>query len=379
MARRPIFENLVTDGVRGLQPYVPGKPMDELEREYGIRHSIKLASNENPIGPPACVVDAMRSAAADAALYPDGGGYRLKQVLADKYAVAPSQITLGNGSNELLVLLAETFMSPGVQAIYDQHSFVVYRLAVQAVGATARVAASYPHNAVQPFGHDLAAFSALMTANTRLVFIANPNNPTGTWTASSDLREFIESVPADVIVVVDEAYGDYVTDPDYPNAIGWLNEFPNLVVTRTFSKIYGLAGLRIGYAISHSEVAELLNRVRQPFNVNHLAQVAAIAALQDESHVVSSREMNQAGLRQLTEGLNALGFPALPSIGNFVLADMRRPAQPYYEALLRAGIIVRPVANYGLPEHLRITVGLPEHNDRLLSALSAIKQQTEAN
>lgn len=379
MARHPNFENLVTDGVRGLQPYVPGKPMEELEREYGIRHSIKLASNENPIGPPACAVDAMRLAAADSALYPDGGGYRLKQALADKYAVAPSQITLGNGSNELLVLLAETFMSPDVQAIYDQHSFVVYRLAVQAVGATARVAASYPHNAAQPFGHDLAAFSALMTADTRLVFIANPNNPTGTWTASSDLRGFIESVPADVIVVVDEAYGDYVTEPDYPNAIEWLNEFPNLVVTRTFSKIYGLAGLRIGYAISHNEVAELLNRVRQPFNVNHLAQVAAIAALQDESHVVSSREMNQAGLRQLTEGLNALGFPVLPSIGNFVLADMRKPAQPYYEALLRAGIIVRPVANYGLPEHLRITVGLPEHNDRLLSALSAIRKQTEAD
>jgi histidinol-phosphate aminotransferase len=366
------FEDLVAPGVRGLQPYIPGKPNAELEREYGISNSIKLASNENPLGPPASALTAIGSELEDLALYPDGSGFYLKSALAEKHAVDPASITLGNGSNEILVLLAETFLTPGLEAIYDQYSFAIYRLAVAATGAVSRIAPSRDRDQAQPFGHDLDAFRALMTERTRLVFIANPNNPTGTWLTQSELLAFMRDVPPDCIVVVDEAYGEYVTRDDYPRTVAWLEEFDNLVITRTFSKIYALAGLRVGYAMSSAGIAALLNRVRAPFNVNSLGLSAAKAALADDAFVARSRDLNQQGLEMLSHGFAHLGLPVVPSIGNFVLVDLGRPSGPIYESLLREGIITRPVANYGLPDHLRITVGLPEQNRRVLAALGRI-------
>ncbi len=366
------FLRLAAAGIRGLHPYVPGKPIDELEREYGIRDSIKLASNENPLGPPQSAIHAMTAEQSGLSLYPDGGGFHLKQALANKLEIEADCITLGNGSNDVLVLLAETFLTADSEAVVSQYAFVVYQLAVQAVGASCQVASVYPDGHAKAYGHDLDAMRALVTAKTRIIFIANPNNPTGTWLGSSELEQFIDSVSDDVIIVIDEAYNEYVEAPDYPNTIEWIRRFPNLVVTRTFSKIYGLAGLRIGYSVSHPDLAALLNRIRQPFNVNSLAQVAAIAALDDTSHVARSRKVNTDGLRALAQGLGDLGFTVVPSVGNFLLVDMGKDAAPYYEALLRAGVIVRPVANYGLPHHLRITVGTKDQNERLLAALTSI-------
>ncbi|NND37618.1 MAG: histidinol-phosphate transaminase [Gammaproteobacteria bacterium] len=372
MARQRAFDDLAVRGVRGLHPYIPGKPNDELERESGIADSIKLASNENPLGPPAAALEAIRGELEGVALYPDGSGFHLKRSLASKLGVEPDSITLGNGSNEILVLLAETFLDRDVEAIYDQYSFAIYRLAVQATGAIARVAASHAPDRFQSRGHDLSAFRALLTESSRVVFIANPNNPTGTWVAHDELHAFMRDVPRETLVVVDEAYGEYVTRDDYPDTIPWLAEFPNLVILRTFSKIYGLAGLRVGYSISSPQVAELLNRVRPPFNVNSLALAAARAALEEAAFVGEARRINAAGLEYLTSSLTALGYRVTPSIGNFVLVDIGRPAGEAYDALLRAGIIVRPVANYGLPDHLRITVGLSEQNRRLIEAMQDI-------
>ncbi len=363
---------LAAGAVLGLQPYVPGKPVSELEREYGIRDSIKLASNENPLGPPPASIRAISAALGDLALYPDGAAFALKDALARRLDVDPARITVGNGSNELLSLVAETFLTPSTEAVYSQYAFLVYALSVQATGATARIAPANPADHAQPLGHDLAAMRRQVGPATRLVFIANPNNPTGSWLGAAELRAFIGSLPSHVLVLLDEAYGEYVEGMDWPDTLRWLNEFPNLIVTRTFSKMYALAGLRVGYAVSHPRVAELLNRVRQPFNVNSLAQIAARAALDDAEHVSRSRALNTRGLVQLRDGLTALGWRVSPSAGNFVLTDTGGAALPWYEKLLRAGVIVRPVANYGLPDHLRITVGLPEQNERLLSALRSL-------
>ena len=376
MGQKTIIENLIANGVRGLQPYVPGKPIEELEGELGLSDVIKLASNENPLGPPASALAAIRASLDDLSLYPDGSGYILKQALAAHFSTDPQRITLGNGSNDLLVLLAEAFLTAGTAAVYDQYSFVVYRLAVQATGAEAKVSPANPvSDILQPLGHDLDAMRALIDDHTRLVFLANPNNPTGTWCNAEELHAFISSVPAQTIVVVDEAYGEYVLHDNYPCTIDWIDEFPNLVVIRTFSKIYGLAGLRIGYSISQPDLAEVLNRVRQPFNVNNLAQSAALAVLQDFDYVERARIMNSQGLIALTDGLVSLGLKVIPSIGNFVLVDMGRPAESIYTALLRTGIIVRPVGNYGLPNYLRISLGLPEQNQRLLSELKTILEK----
>jgi histidinol-phosphate aminotransferase len=361
-------------GVRGLAPYVPGKPLAELERQYGLTGTLKLASNENPLGPSPASIAAARAATADLALYPDGAAFDLKAAIARYHGVDSGMVTVGNGSNELLVLLAEAFLEPGTAAVYAQFAFAVYALAVQATGADAIVVPSRPAGGEQPLGHDAAALAAAVTPATRLMFVANPNNPTGTYLSRDELRALLEAIPRDVIVVVDEAYAEYVTAPDYPDTLPWLAAFPNLVITRTFSKIHGLAALRAGYAISHPDVADLLNRVRQPFNVNSVAQAAAIAALGDAEHVARSRQLTAQGLRELTEGLTSLGWGVSPSVGNFVLADTGGPAQPPYEALLRRGIIVRPVGNYGLPNHLRITVGLPEQNARLLAAVRALQE-----
>ncbi|MCH8930490.1 MAG: histidinol-phosphate transaminase [Proteobacteria bacterium] len=370
MPRSPL--DLAAPGVREINPYQPGKPIDELEREYGISNSIKLASNENPLGPGANVLAAIAKAAPQTALYPDGNGFHLKEALAAHHDVGAERITLGNGSNDVLVLLAEAFLTPNHEAIYSEFAFAVYPLAVQAVGATAKVSAAQPGDSFSPLGHDLGAMETLIGDKTRLIFIANPNNPTGTWIKSRELRDFLGQAPDHVLVVVDEAYFDYLEEQDYPDTSRWLDDFPNLVVTRTFSKAYGLAGLRIGYSLSHPDVANVLNRIRQPFNVNALALEAARAAMKDQAHLQRSVALNNEQRDLVAAGLKELGLRFVPSVANFILVDVDRPAMPVYEDLLRQGVIVRPVGNYGLPEHLRISIGTAEQNQRLLQALRQV-------
>ncbi len=357
---------LAVSGVRDLQPYQPGKSIEELEREYGIRDAVKLASNENPLGASPRAIAAAREALNDAMRYPDGNGSHLKAALANKLGVATNQITLGNGSNDILELVTRAFVSPDNEVIYSEHAFAVYPIVTRAVGARAAVTKA------GNWGHDLEAMRKSVTARTRLVFIANPNNPTGTWLPADELEEFIDGLPEHVLVVVDEAYFEYVQEPGYPDTVKWVGRFPNLLVTRTFSKIHGLAGLRIGYGIAGAALTEVLNRVRQPFNVNSVALAAARAALEDTQHVEHSIQLNREGMRQLTEAFDAMGLGYIPSAGNFVCLDMSRPAAPVFQALLSHGVIVRPVDNYGMPNHLRVTVGLPEENERFIEALKKI-------
>ena len=369
-ATSPDFRELAVAGVRALRPYQPGKPLEELEREYGIRNAVKLASNENPLGPGAKALAAVERHLRDLSRYPDGNGFALKQALARKHGVEPEQITLGNGSNDVLEFLARAFVAPGDEVIFSEHAFAVYPIVTQAVGGRAVVTAAKEH------GYDLDAIAAAVTDRTRLIFIANPNNPTGTWLGQQALRAFLESIPAGVLVVLDEAYYEYASDPalgagDYASAMDWIRDFPNLVVTRTFSKAHGLAGLRMGYSVSRADVADMLNRVRQPFNVNSLALAAAVAALEDTAHLAQSLKLNAEGMRLLTRAFEEQGLEYIPSVGNFVCVRVG-DGDAVYEALLREGVIVRPVANYGLPGYLRVTLGLPEENARFLDALKKI-------
>jgi len=372
MSKDGNLSRIAVPAVRKIAPYIPGKPIAELEREYGTTNSIKLASNENPLGPGQLALSAIRNAVGEIGLYPDGNGFELKQALSKRHGCSMECITLGNGSNDVLSLLAEAYLSADCEAVYSQYSFAVYPIIVQATGATARVAPALGDDQPMALGHDLPGLAKLVNARTRLVFVANPNNPTGTWVDTNSLKEFVAAAPQSTLVIVDEAYIEYVEDTEFPNASEWLSEFPNLVVTRTFSKAFGLAGMRVGYALSHPDVADMLNRVRQPFNVSTLALAAAGAALRDTEHLSKSIAMNRAGLLQLAAGFDRLKLRHYPSAGNFVLLDCGKPAAPIYEALLRAGIIVRPVANYGLPHHLRITIGTREQNERLLAALKRI-------
>jgi len=360
------FLALAAPGIAGLQPYLPGKPIAELERELGIRGSIKLASNENPLGPGRLARAAVAAALGELGRYPDGGGFELRAALGRRHGVDPSAVTLGNGSNDVLDLIARTFLQPGVESVFSEHAFAVYPIATQAVGAAARIAPA------RAYGHDLDAMAALVTERTRVVWIANPNNPTGTWVPAQRLRAFIAALPETCMVVVDEAYTDYVEEPEFPDATRWLADLPNLIVTRTFAKVHGLAALRVGYGLSDPRVADLLNRVRQPFNVNSLAQAAALAALDDVEHVAASVALNRAGMAQLRAGCERLGLGYIPSVGNFLTIDLGRPAAPVYDALLREGCITRPVANYGLPNHLRVSIGLEAENQRFLASLERV-------
>ncbi|MEX2515885.1 MAG: histidinol-phosphate transaminase, partial [Gammaproteobacteria bacterium] len=347
------FTKLATPGVAGLTPYHPGKPVEELERELGIRDIIKLASNENPLGPGERVLDGLKTL-PDLGRYPDGSAFRLRQLLAAKHDVEPNQLTIGNGSNDVLELVARTFVQPGDEVIYSDHAFAVYALATQAVSGRAVVIPALD------YGHDLKAMAAAVTEHTRVIFIANPNNPTGTWLSAGALQQLLKSVPETVIVLIDEAYFEYADAVDYPDTSQWLADFPNLIVTRTFSKAYGLAALRIGYGLSHPQVADLLNRVRQPFNVNAVALLAAEIALGDAEHISQSIELNARGMEQLCRGFDSMGIHYLPSLGNFVCIDLEQPAQEIYQQLLQQGVIVRPIANYGMPNHLRISIGLEQ-------------------
>ncbi len=367
------FLSLAAPGVRTLQPYQPGKPESELRREYGLSDIVKLASNENPLGPSPKAMTAVREALGDLARYPDGNGFELKAALSAKLGISMSMLTLGNGSNDLLELVARAFLTPEHAAIFSEHAFAVYPIVTQASGATARVAKANSSDHAMPHGHDPAALLVSIDDCARVMFIANPNNPTGTWLKTMELEALLAAVPESVIVVVDEAYHEYVeTEADCPSALRWLDRFPNLVVTRTFSKAYGLAGLRIGYAVSHPQVADLLNRVRQPFNVNSLALVAATAALDDVEHLERSRATNRAGIKQLQDACRQWGLSWLPSAGNFLCVDLGQPGREVFVELLKRGVIARPVDNYGLPRHLRISIGTEAENARWIEAMHDI-------
>jgi histidinol-phosphate aminotransferase len=360
------FIRLAAPGLADLKPYVPGKPLAELERELGVSGSIKLASNESPLGPSPRVRAALEAQIAEVARYPDGGAFELRAALARRHAVDPACVTVGNGSNDVLDMIARVFLWAGRESLFSQYAFAVYPISTAAVGAVARVAPALD------YAHDLSAMRSMIGPETGVVWIANPNNPTGTRLSEPTLRGFIEAVPSDVVVVVDEAYFEYVDADDHPDATRWLGDFPNLVVTRTFSKAYGLAALRVGYGLSHPDVADLLNRVRQPFNVDSFAQAAAIAALEDQDHLRSAVELNARGMQQLVEGVTALGLGFIPSAGNFLTIDLGRASGPIDRALLRLGVVTRPIAGYGLPNHLRVSVGLPEENARFLAALEQV-------
>lgn len=360
-----------TAGVQKLRPYQPGKPIEELRREYGVSDIVKLASNENPLGPSPKVLAALQAEFADLARYPDGNGFDLKQALAARHGVDMAQITLGNGSSDPLEFVVRVLVQPGDEVLFSEHAFAMYPIVTQAASATAVVTPAVD------WGHDLDAMLAAITERTRVIFIANPNNPTGTWLGEDELAAFIAAVPARIAVVVDEAYFEYARDPglgasDYPDASQWLDRFPNLVVTRTFSKAYGLAGLRVGYSLSHPDMANLLNRIRPPFNVNSLALAAACAGLEDVDHVQRGVALNTGQMAVVTAAVQQMGLSFIPSVGNFVCIDVGDGAAAVYDALLHEGVIVRPVANYGMPRHLRVTLGLPDENRRFLTALAKV-------
>jgi histidinol-phosphate aminotransferase len=357
------FSELAPAYIRAIAPYQPGKPIAELERELGISNIVKLASNENPLGCSPHATAAMQEALKTIALYPDGNGFELKDALSKRYGVAPECIVLGNGSNDMLELAARAFLTVGDKAVYSQHAFAVYPLAVQAVGATG---ISVP---AVDFGHDLPAMlKAVVDNDARLVFIANPNNPTGTFVEAAVLLEFMRALPPHVLVVLDEAYNEFLPQDCRYDSVAWLKEFSNLVVSRTFSKAYGLAGLRVGYAFCDAQVADMMNRVRQPFNVNSVAQAAAVAALDDDDFVRATHENNLRGMQQITQGLKKLGLAYIPSYGNFVCFRIGDGAK-MYRRLLELGVIVRPVASYEMPDYLRVSIGTEQENSKFLAAL----------
>jgi histidinol-phosphate aminotransferase len=354
------------DYVRALSPYIAGKPIEEVAREHGLdpERIVKLASNENPLGMPDSARRALLAAVPELARYPDSNAFALKAALAQRLDVPVEWLTLGNGSNDILEMAAGALVGPGRSCVYAQHSFAVYALATQVRGGRAIVVPA------RDYGHDLDAMVVAIAPDTRLMYLANPNNPTGTFVSADQMADFLARVPSDVVVVLDEAYNEYLAPELRLDSTAWVRRYPNLLVSRTFSKVYGLAGLRIGYGIAQPELTDLLNRVRHPFNVNSLAQAAALAALNDAEFLARSVEVNRSGMAQLTAGFDALGLGYVPSYGNFVLVRVG-PAGRVYQELLQRGVIVRPVANYGLPEWLRVTVGLPEENETFLAALPA--------
>ena len=353
--------------VRSIAPYQPGKPISELAREMGLdeRGIVKLASNENPRGIGPRTRAAIEAAIGDIARYPDGNGFELKQALAKRYGVDMASIVLGNGSNDVLELVALAFLGPGRAAVYSQHCFAVYPLATQARGARSIVVPA------KNYAHDLEAMAKAIDDETYVVWIANPNNPTGTFARHEEVEAFLRRVPERVLVVLDEAYNEYLTPDLRGDTVKLLKCHPNLVITRTFSKAYGLAGLRVGYALAHASVADVMNRVRQPFNVNSVALAAAVAALDDMEFVARSYALNLQGMKQIEEGVRALGLKYIPSHGNFITVQAGKAAE-IYKRLLRRSVIVRPIGGgYGLPEHLRVTVGTAEENEKFLGALAA--------
>lgn len=356
---------LAPDHIRAISPYVPGKPISELAREMGLNEAdiLKLASNENPLGMSPKARAAVAAVIDDIARYPDGNGFALKEALSRRFALSHDNFVLGNGSNDVLELVARAFLTPGQSGVYSQYAFAVYPLAIQSIGARC---VEVP---ARNYGHDLAAMADAISPDTRIVFIANPNNPTGTFHAGEAIESFLKLVPQGVIVVLDEAYNEYMAPELRYDAIAWLKRYPNLVVSRTFSKIYGLAGLRIGYAAANPDVADMMNRVRAPFNANSLALAAAEAALGDDEFLQRSFEVNRAGMAQIAKGLDALGLQYIPSAGNFIAFKVG-DGSGVNNRLLRQGVIVRPIAGYGMPEWLRVTISTEAENARFLDALA---------
>jgi histidinol-phosphate aminotransferase len=358
-------EDLVLPSVAALAPYEPGKPIEEVERELGINGAVKLASNENPVGPSPLAVKAIGEALGGLNRYPDGGSYYLRRRLAAHHGISPDEIFLGDGSCEILNLLAQLFLRPGLNAVISDHSFVIYRLAVAATGAGVKTAP------LKNFTLDLEAIARAIDKNTRLVFLGNPNNPTGTIYRRAEWEKFLERVPPTTVIAADEAYFEFVRDAEYPDSMHYHNSERMLVTLRTFSKIFGLAGLRVGYAVARRDVVAMLNHVRQPFNVSSLAQVAVLAAMDDHEHVRRTLAVNAAGIAYLERELRRLGIEFAPTQANFILADVGN-GRSVFEQLLKLGVIVRPMNSYGLPRHVRISVGLEEENRRLIEALEQI-------
>lgn len=359
------FEELVVPGVDGLLPYIPGRPI-EMRDNHAFSKVRNLASNENVLGASKNVKQAVAKAAKNLHYYPDGGAYALRGALAKHYSIDTDRLIIGNGSDDILEMLAQCFLSTNRSAVFSKHAFVVYALATQRCGATSLIADA--HN----WGHDLDAMLEMVREDTRLVFIANPNNPTGSWINHDQLQEFLRAVSPDVLVVVDEAYYEYVAEKSYPNCLALQKQFRNLIVARTFSKIYGLAGLRVGYSIADPEIIGIMNRVRHPFNVNYIAQVAAIAALEDQKHVHHSYEMNIAGLKQISDALKDLNVEVLPSVANFMCfaAPLPLTEEELYRQLLTYGVVIRPVGRvYDMPSYLRVTVGTHADNKAFIRAL----------
>jgi len=357
------YSELAPAYIRAIAPYQPGKPISELERELGITGIVKLASNENPLGASPKAIAAARAALDEIGLYPDGNGFALKDALVKRYGVKHDQIVLGNGSNDLLELAARAFLTVGDKVVYADHSFAVYALATQAVGATGISVGA------RDFGHDLDAMAkAAVEQGAKMIFIANPNNPTGTFLSGDALHKFMSELPANILVVLDEAYNEYLPEEMRYDSVSWLKNFHNLIISRTFSKAYGLASLRIGYAMGNAQVVDMMNRVRQPFNVNSMAQSAAVAALQDADFVRQTFELNRRGMKQIVEGLTKMGLESIPSFGNFVSFRIK-DAAIIFRRLLELGVIVRPVANYAMPDYLRVSIGLETENEKFLSAL----------
>ena len=349
------------EGIEKLKPYQPGKPISELERELGITDIVKLASNENPLGCSDKVKEAVAAELTEIGRYPDGGGFILKDQVHAQFGVAHNCITLGNGSNDLLEIFARAFVSSSDSVVYSQHAFAVYGLVTQAINAEAIEVPA------KGFSHDLDAMAKAVKANTKLIFIANPNNPTGTWFEEAEFDAFMQKIPANVIVVLDEAYVEYY--PENFNSLKFLAQYPNLIISRTMSKCYGLAALRVGFALASAEVTDFLNRIRQPFNVNHLAMVAAVAALKDGVFIEKSREVNKAGMAQLEAGFEQLGLNYVPSRANFILVDIQTDPAQTFNALLKEGVIVRPV---GIANHLRVSIGTEAENAKFLVALAKV-------
>ena len=360
------FESLAVKGVQALSPYQPGKPIDELAREFGLDPGsiIKLASNENPLGPSPRALSAIEKTLAELCRYPDGNGYHLKQALSARYGVRPEQLTLGNGSNDVLEVIARCFAAPGDDVVYSQYAFAVYPLVTQAIGATG---VSVP---ARNYSHDLDAMVEAITERTKLVFVANPNNPTGTVHGARAIEAFLDRIPPRVLVVLDEAYCEYLQGDDYVDGLSLLERYPNLIVTRTFSKAWGLAGLRVGYSVSSKSISNIINRVRQPFNVDSIAMVAATAVLSDDDYLQRSCDVNARGMVQLESAFKEMKLAYIPSAGNFISVEVGEYAAQINQFLLQQGVIVRPLGGYGLPRHLRVSIGLPEENERFIAALA---------
>ena len=362
------FTKLAVEGVQGLRAYQPGKPIDELAREFNLNEAdiVKLASNENPLGPSDKALEAIRNELSDLTRYPDGNGFELKKALTEKLGVNADQLTLGNGSSDILEFIVKCFVSKGDDVIVSQHAFAIYGLVTKMVGG------SIIQVPAKNWGHDLPEMVKSITEKTKIIFVTNPNNPTGTWNTKSELESFLQQVPEHVIVLLDEAYFEYVEEAEYPSGIDYLSKYPNLVVTRTFSKAYGLASLRVGYGVSSPELADLMNRVRPPFNVDSFALAAAVASVRDEAYVRQSKELNDEGMRQLQSGFEQLNLSWIPSVGNFICVEVPGNAMEVYQGLLEVGVIVRPVANYEMPNHLRVSIGTQKENQVFLLKLKEL-------